>query len=270
MNPFLLALVIAPSSSVDMNVVYDTPGGTPLAMDIYKPKQPGQRPAIVVIHGGAWIAGDRKDMAGFCDQLVEKGFVVANVQYRLAPKHKWPAMLDDVQSAVRFLRRNALMYRIDPQRFGSLGASAGGHLALMLGMCDTRDPLASTSQSSKVSAVVNFFGVSDFTKMMPTWNVLADSVFGTPVASIRPVFEAASPLTHLDKGDAPVFTFHGTSDWVVPMSQSILLDERLKSVGIPHKFIQIKDSGHQVDLARQEVRDALQKMMDWLVERLRP
>ncbi|MDQ2986414.1 MAG: alpha/beta hydrolase [Armatimonadota bacterium] len=269
MNPILLALVIAPAS-VDMNVIYGSPGGAPLAMDIYKPTQPGPRPAVVVIHGGGWISGDRKDMSKFCEQLVENGFVVANVQYRLAPKHKWPAMLDDVQSAVRFLRRNALMYSIDPQRFGSLGASAGGHLALMLGMCDTRDPLASTSQSSKVSAVVNFFGVSDFTKMMPTWNLLSEAVFGTAAANIRPVFEAASPLTHLDKDDARVFTFHGTADWVVPLSQSILLDERLKLAGIPHEFIQIKDSGHQVDLTRQDVRDGLQKMMDWLVETLRP
>jgi acetyl esterase/lipase len=92
-SPIVLALAMAPNS-VDMNVVYDRPGETPVHMDIYKPAHAGPRPAVVVIHGGAWIAGDRKEMAPFCEELVKRGYVVANVQYRLAPTHKWPAMLD--------------------------------------------------------------------------------------------------------------------------------------------------------------------------------
>jgi acetyl esterase/lipase len=266
LNAIVLALSMAPAS-VDMNVVYDSPGGTQVHMDIYKPAHAGDRPAVVVIHGGGWMAGDRKDMATFCDKLVQRGYVVANVQYRLAPKHKWPAMLDDVQSAVRFLRRNATMYRIDPKRVASLGASAGGHLALMLGVSESKE---ASVHSTKVAAVVNIFGVSDFTAMLPTWSVLADTLFGVKAADIRAVMATASPLSHLDKDDAAVFTFHGTADWLVPLSQSIALDTKLKELGIAHEFIQIKDSGHEVDVKRQDVRDALEAMATWLDKQLKP
>jgi dipeptidyl aminopeptidase/acylaminoacyl peptidase len=81
---------------------------------------------------------------------------------------------------------------------------------------------------------------------------------------------SASPITHLDKDDAAVFTFHGTSDFVVPISQSILLNARLKELGIAHEFIQIKDTGHQVDTKRQDVRDALEAMAKWLDTQLKP
>ena len=266
LNAIVLALSMAPAS-VDMNVEYDKPGGTAVHMDVYKPAHAGDRPAVVVIHGGGWMAGNRKDMAPFCEKLVERGYVVANVQYRLAPTHKWPAMLDDVQSAVRFLRRNALMYRVDPKRIGSLGASAGGHLALMLGVTDSAKP---SPHSSKVSAVVNIFGVSDFTAMLPNWSLLSDSLFGVKPADVRPIMAGASPITHLDKDDAPVFTFHGTADWLVPLSQSIALDSKLKQLGIGHEFVQIKDSGHEVDIKRQDVRDALEAMQKWLDRQLKP
>ncbi len=266
LNAIVLALAMAPPS-VDMNVIYDTPGGTKVHMDVYKPSHAGDRPAVVVIHGGGWMAGDRKDMAQFCDRLAERGYVVANVQYRLAPTHKWPAMLDDVQSAVRFLRRNALMYRIDPKRIGSLGASAGGHLALMLGVSEST---VASAHSSKVAAVVNIFGVSDFTAMLPNWSLLSNSLFGVKPADVRPVMAAASPLTHLNKDDAPVFTFHGTADWLVPLAQSIALDNKLKELGIAHEFVQIKDSGHEVDLKRQDVRDAIEAMAKWLDTQLKP
>ena len=269
LTSLLVACSLAPAT-VDRNVVYDTPGGTAVHMDVYHSDRPGPRPAVVVIHGGAWITGKKEDMAGFCEQLAERGYVVANVQYRLAPTHKWPAMLDDVQSAVRFIRRNSLMYRVDPERIASLGASAGGHLALMLGTTETRDPKTASRNSSKVQAVVNFFGVSDFTLMLPLWNVLADSVFGVKPADVRPIMAAASPLTHLDKADAPVFTFHGTADWVVPITQSKALDSKLKELGIAHTFIQINDTGHEVDLKRKDVQDALAAMLSWLDTQLRP
>lgn len=266
LNAIVLALAIAPPS-VDMNVVYDSPGGTKVHMDLYKPSHAGDRPAVVVIHGGGWMSGERKDMAQFCDRLAERGYVVANVQYRLAPKHKWPAMLDDVQSAVRFLRSNAKTYRIAPKRIGSLGMSAGGHLALMLGVSESK---TASPHSSKVAAVVNIFGVTDFTAMLPNWSLLSDSLFGVKPADVRPVMAAASPLTHLDKDDAPVFTFHGTADWLVPLTQSIALDSKLKELGIPHEFVQIKDSGHEVDLKRQDVRDAIEAMAKWLDKQLKP
>jgi acetyl esterase/lipase len=265
----LLGLLI-PTTTIDKDVEYAMPGGKAVLMDIYKPENSGLRPAIVVIHGGGWVAGDRGQMASTSAALADRGFVVANVAYRLAPANKWPAMIDDVQSAVRFIRTNAKKYNVDPDRIGAVGASAGGHLALMLGMSDTRDPAAPKSPSSKVSVVGNFFGVSDFTKMLPAWRVLGDTVFGVKGAGIEPAMKAASPLTYLDKGDAPVFTFHGDKDWVVPITQSKLLDEKLKAVGIEHVFRKIKDTGHQVDMTRKDVRDVVEEMTQWLEKKLRP
>lgn len=255
--------------ALDADVVYDKPGGTPVHADIYKPTHAGPRPAMVVIHGGAWIAGNKREMTSISEQLAERGYVVANVQYRLAPKHKWPAMLDDVQSAVRFLRRNSAMYRIDSERVGALGASAGGHLALMLGTSESRDPAGKSPLSTKVAAVANIFGVSDFISMLPMWTLLAETIFGMKPADVGPVMAAASPLTHLDAGDAPVFTFHGTADRVVPLSQSIALHAKLKELGIAHEFIQIKDTGHQVDMKRKDVRDAIDSMFRWLDRQLK-
>jgi acetyl esterase/lipase len=266
LNAIVLALSMAPAS-VDMDVVYDRPGGTPVHMDIYKPAHAGDRPAVVVIHGGGWMSGNKKDMAQFCEKLAERGYVAATVQYRLAPAHKWPAMLEDVQSAVRYLRSNAATYRIDPKRMASLGASAGGHLALMLGVSEAEKPML---HSSKVAAVVNIFGVTDFTAMLPNWALLSDALFGVKADAVRPMMAKASPLTHLDKADAPVFTLHGTADWLVPISQSTALDKKLKELGISHEFIQIKDGGHEVDIKRQDVKDALDAMAKWLDKQLKP
>lgn len=266
----MLLPVVFSSPGVDVDVVYERPGGTPVLMDIYKPTQEGVRPAIIMIHGGAWMGGDRTQTAWMCERLVKRGFVVANVQYRLAPTHKWPAMLDDVQSAVRFMRRNAVMYSVDPSRIGAAGASAGGHLALLLGTRDTRDPSVSPLYSSKVAAVGNIFGVTDFTAMLPLWNVLADPVFGVAPADVRPIMADASPITHLDRGDAPVFTLHGTADFVVPIAQSRQLDAKLKELGIEHKFVQVTGEGHTVNLQNKEVADAIDALTEWLVLTLKP
>jgi len=264
-----LALLIQ-TTVVDRDVEYTRPEGKRVPMDIYRPAKAGLRPAIIVIHGGGWMAGNRKEMSSVSAGLAERGFVVANIEYRLAPGSKWPAMIYDAQSAVRFIRTNAAKYNVDPKRIGALGASAGGHLALLLGMTDTMDPTAPKTPSSKVSVVANFFGVSDFTKMLPAWQILGEPVFGKKGVDLEPAMRAASPLTYLDKSDAPVFTFHGDKDWVVPIAQSKLLDQRLKSMGIEHVFRTIKGTGHQVDMTRQDVRETVEEMSRWLAKKLRP
>lgn len=128
---------------IDRDVVYSLPGGERLQMDIYHPQTLSSepKPAVLVIHGGAWVSGKRQDMATMCEALAQEGFLAATVSYRLAPKHKWPTMVEDVRTAVRYLRSRAAELKIDPNRLGAAGASAGGHLALLLGASDspTRD-----------------------------------------------------------------------------------------------------------------------------------
>src|SRR5687768_5217391 len=131
-------LLLLPIHTVTPDVVYARVAGEELAMDIYQPaalsREP--RPAVVALHGGAWMSGTRKHMARICEAIAAQGMVAATASYRLAPKHKWPAMLDDAKASVRFLRANAAKYNLDPKRIGATGVSAGGHLALFLGFID--------------------------------------------------------------------------------------------------------------------------------------
>src|SRR5512133_1631627 len=139
LRSFLLLLALQ-QPQPELNVEYAKIGDQSLHMDIYRP-MPATKPmaAVVVIHGGGWMSGKRQDMAGMATTLSQNGMFAATVSYRLAPKDKWPAMLDDVQTAVRYLRANSKKYNIDPNRIGAGGASAGGHLSLFLGLRDTRD-----------------------------------------------------------------------------------------------------------------------------------
>ncbi len=268
MLAIFLSLALA-SPTPDLDVLYSRAGGEELRMDIYSPSgsASAMRPAVLVIHGGAWMSGRRQDMAHSAQALADQGFVAATTSYRLAPKSKWPAMLDDVQTAVRFLRKNAAKYGIDQNRIGSAGASAGGHLALMLGFRDLRDakPLEYLGESSRVSAVFNIFGPTDMRRDFPTsLDVLYTAVLGKPRAQASEEIADASPVRHIDKGDAPVFTIHGKADPLVPFVQAQWLDENLKKAGIVHELHLIEGMGHSIDLGNPAVSSAMQKAVKFL------
>lgn len=148
-------------------VVYSHAGGVELHLDLYRGETASKpSPVMVLIHGGGWMAGDWRGMGWLADMFVPKGFVCASVEYRFSDKFKWPAQLDDVQTAVRFLRSHAKAYNIDPKRIGAAGDSAGGHLSQCLGVRDTRDPHPAEypRYSSRVKAVWNLYGPTDFTQ----------------------------------------------------------------------------------------------------------
>src|SRR5262249_22409445 len=148
-----------------------------LQLDLAMPKDgDGPFPAVVCIHGGGWRGGSRQDLTrsipplggrSLIEYLAGRGYVAATVSYRLAPKDKFPAQIEDCKAAVRWLRANAKKYKINPERFGAVGFSAGGHLVSLLGTSDKDDALegngGNPEQSSRVQAVVNFFGPTDFT-----------------------------------------------------------------------------------------------------------
>lgn len=267
----LLAFLSGPKA--DLDVLYSKAGGEELRMDVYSPSEPSSqaRPAVVVIHGGAWMGGKRQDMTQLASSLADQGFVAATVSYRLAPKHKWPAMLDDVQTSVRFLRANASRFGIDPKRIGATGASAGGHLALMLGFRETRDakPPEFPSHSSRVAAVFNIFGPTDMRRDFPTSvDFLFQAVLGKPKAQASKEIEDASPVAHITNGAAPVYTLHGKTDPLVPFAQALWLDECLKKAGIPHELVLVEGMGHNVDLQKPEVVKALEGASRFLKKRL--
>ncbi len=158
---------------VERGLVYGKGNGTELRLDLAHPGNgSGPFPALVCLHGGGWKQGNRADLEKTIEALAGHGYVAVTVSYRLSPQAKFPAQIEDCKAAVRWLRANAAKYHINPDRIGALGFSAGAHLACLLGTTDPRDGLegagGNAAQSSRVQAVVSFFGPTDFTTK--TWN----------------------------------------------------------------------------------------------------
>lgn len=269
----ILFLTLA-KPGVESDIVYTRAGGEEVKMDIHSPagtKPTDKRPAIVLIHGGAWISGKREDFAQFATTLANEGFVTANISYRLAPKHKYPAMIDDAQTAVRFLRANAAKYGIDPKRIGAAGASAGGHLSLLLGSTETRDPKPAeyAGQSSKVQAVLNFFGPVDMTlPFPPNVDVVFQMVLGKKREDAGAELKAASPLTYIDKNTAPVFTIQGSADPLVDQKHAQVLDEALKKAGVDRKTVIVEGMGHTLDASNPAAVKAVTEALEFLKSKL--
>ncbi len=275
MHSFLL-LLLAFQAPVEADVLYSKAGGEELKMDIYRPapkSNGGKSGAVIVLHGGAWMAGKRQDVAGLAQYLASKGLLAACPSYRLAPKHKWPAMLDDAQTAVRYLRANADKYAIDPGRIGAAGLSAGGHLSLLLGARETRDPKPAEHPgvSSRVRAVFNVFGPTDLSN---DFGKGVDGMFaivlGKPREEASEEIRDASPVTHVDAGDAPVFTLHGKADTLVPYKQAERLDEKLKAAKVPHELALVEGMGHSLNAQDAGIRSALDRAAAFLVRWLTP
>lgn len=217
------------------DLVFATAGGVELKLDLAKPRRrEGRAPAVVVIHGGGWVGGSRKAHADLIQVLASRGYVAAAVQYRFAPLHRWPAQVEDVQAAVRWLRTNAASHGIDAERIGSMGFSAGGHLAMLLGVVDPGDGLDGPARepSAKVQAVVSWFGPTD----------LASEDYPEPARRliVGLLGEAsarrgggASPVHFVSRGDAPMLLLHGTKDAIVPVSQATRMGEALTAAGVP-------------------------------------
>ncbi len=222
--------------TVQTNVQYGTASNVPLLMDIYEPAAHTASPCIVLIHGGGWVEGDKAQYISMGKGLAADGFVAVSIDYRMLPKFPYPAALDDSQLAVRFLRANAGKYGINPSEIGALGDSAGGYLAALLGLRDTRDTTAALQNySSKVEAVVDFYGPTDFTvpakDISPLGVMLVNNFLNSTQAKDPGLYKSSSPITYVSKGAPPFLVLQGTADTLVPFSQSSELYTALKAVG---------------------------------------
>jgi len=238
------------SVSIERDVQYGVQGGEKLLLDIYEPAFPSAspRPAVVLIHGGSWNSLDKSTMQGMGNFLARTGFVAFSVNYRLLHENenRWPAQLDDVQRAVRWMRANAAKYGIDPNHIGAFGHSAGAQLAALLGMQDTRDNSdpALAKFSSRVQAVVDVSGPTDFLVGADKdgESEMAD-LFGGDAAKIPEVWQGASPAFQVAKSNAPFLIVHGTADTIVSIAQAQELYDKLQLAGVPVTFIKV-DDGH--------------------------
>jgi acetyl esterase/lipase len=235
----------------DKEIEFGKGGETTLHMDIARPAQRSKPlPCIVVIHGGGWRQGNYEVHVQQIFDFAKHGYVSATVQYRLAPAGRWPAQIEDVKCAVRYLRANAEKHGIDKDRFGAIGFSAGAHLSMLLGTMDKKDGLEGSGgnpdQSSKVQAVVSYFGPTDLAqKDFPSIvnGMIHDFLGGTSDEKAE-VFKAASPVTHIDKDDAPILHFQGTKDVLVPYNQAYLLADAMTKAGLGGRVEVMLGAGH--------------------------
>ncbi len=238
--------------TVERDTTYCHAASLPLKMDVYSPGKRSDTPwpAVVFVHGGAWMGGDKATTDGLRDipELVRRGYLVASVNYRLAPQWKFPAQIEDVKCAVRYLRAHAATYHLDPNTIGMYGASAGGHLAALLGLADDKlwvEPDAEyADQSNRVQAVVDLYGPSDMTQVFPGASGLIDErVFGAASKRDRRL-AAASPVAYVSPGAPPFLLIHGEQDDLVPLSQGEELYGRLKEAGNRVQLVVVKNAGH--------------------------
>ncbi|MGI9473255.1 MAG: alpha/beta hydrolase fold domain-containing protein [Rubripirellula sp.] len=233
------------------DVVYGTGGSTELHLDIARPANRDQpAPCIVVIHGGAWRQGDKGAHTKEIRRFADEGYVAATIQYRFCPQDRFPAQVEDVKCAVRYLRSHADEYGIDPERIGAIGFSAGAHLSMMLGTMDRDDGLEGEGgwpdQSSKVQAVVSFFGPTELAADdIPLRSVpLVTDLIGGSKEDMRDAYDAASPITYVTKGDAPMLLFQGTEDVLVPYSQAVKMVTAMTEADVPGRVEFLIDAGH--------------------------
>lgn len=246
----IASLACAPSAPADdaatplaiekqTNVEYGAGGSEKLTLHLAKPKQIDKAaPAIVVIHGGGWAGGNKDMHHAQIDALAKRGYVAVSVGYRLAPKHRFPAQIEDVKCCVRWLRAHAGDLKLQPDKIGAVGFSAGAHLSMMLGVMDKEDGLEGdggwADQSSKVQAVVSYFGptnlVGDYS---PITRVIVENWIGKKPEEDVETYKRASPITYVTRRDAPMLLFQGTNDPLVPYEQAWQMARALTRNDIP-------------------------------------
>lgn len=269
-----------------------------LAMDIWLPRRASAPvPLVVWIHGGAFQLGDRRELPPtFAPDSVfrllnEAGIACATVDYRHALEAPFPAQLHDIKAAVRYLRGHADALGIDPERIGAWGESAGGHLAALLGLtgdrADLEGGLGVQGQSSAVTAVVDFYGVSSLPDM-PPMDTPPGLMSGPLVAAVPPGMSmepgpmlvggsadpaslaAASPLGYVTAGAPPFLLIHGDSDGLVPLSQSELLSDALTSAGVRNDLITVEGGDHCFFFAEDQLDGILRTAIDYFSRELSP
>jgi acetyl esterase/lipase len=260
----------------DREVEYSAVGGKQ-TMDIVRPKGASTtpRPTVLLVHGGGFRAGTKEGYIPLAVKLAQRGYVAATASYRLSPGNQFPAPVQDVKAAVRFLRANAAKYGIDPDHIGALGGSAGGHLVLMLGLTAGVEEFEGSGpnreQSSRVQCVVDEYGPTDFTqsysKSVDAAEVLP-KFLGGDLDHERAAHIRSSPLNWVTPNAAPVLSIHGTLDPYVAYEQSLWLVERLIAAGVPAELETITGAGHGFKGADSDRADA--RAFAWFDKYLKP
>ncbi|MBI4902050.1 MAG: alpha/beta hydrolase [Acidobacteria bacterium] len=228
---------------MDGGIAYDKYPETRL--DVFQPAGAagGKRPAVIVIHGGGWTGGTKESQYdNFVRPYLEKGFVVANVEYRLAKAATAPAAVEDSLKAADWVFRNASRYGIDKKRVIVTGGSAGGHLSLMVGMTPKS---AKLGKPARVAAVVNFYGITDVGDQLSGPNMRKYAVTWVPESPNRlELARRVSPMTYVRRDLPPILTLHGDQDQTVPYQHGVMLTKALVDIKAKAELISVPQGRH--------------------------
>jgi acetyl esterase/lipase len=229
--------------TIEKNIPYDHYPET--VLDIVQPKEAGKekRPGVLVIHGGGWVNGTKEGVfQNFCLPYVEKGFVCANVEYRLAKVAPAPAAVTDSLNAARWFSKNAKKYNVDSKRIVVTGGSAGGHLALMVGLTPKS---AKLGPEAHVAAVVNFYGITDVADQLDGPNRRQYAVTWLPEQPGRmELAKRVSPMTYVRKNVPEILTLHGDADQTVPYEHGVHLTKALRDAGADAELVTVPGGRH--------------------------
>jgi len=244
-----MKVIEKPQVTIRDNVVFGRGGDQDLKCDVFTPPdpQPGA-PAILLVHGGGWRAGDRAQMRAYGIQLALRGFVCVSSAYRLVPAAPWPAQIHDVNAALRYMRANAAELGIDPEKLTAVGASAGAHLVLLAAGTPAHAPFQGEGGHPGVSTALQaVVGIFPPTVLAPRGATVSGSVPGSVLllddddeASAR----MASPLAHVAPGYPPTLLLHGTADRIVPPSASMRMYQELAAAGVPVELHMVAEQPH--------------------------
>jgi len=256
----IVVCALASDPRIESNVVYGMYSGTALLMDVHRPAKSNGY-GIVYVSGSGWTSPmaysswqlkSNAQSLQYAKPLIAAGYTVFTINHRSLPRFHYPAAVEDVQRAVRFVRHNAATFGIRPDRIGAAGGSSGGHLVSMLGTLDGKgnpsdaDPVERAS--AKVQCVVaraaptNFLNLKNNSFVGMTVNVDGGSVQKNSI-EYKTTFEA-SPISYVSPDDPPFLLMHGDRDEAVPFSQSQDFDKALKAAGVPVKLIRVEGAGH--------------------------
>ncbi|WP_414664395.1 alpha/beta hydrolase fold domain-containing protein [Horticoccus sp. 23ND18S-11] len=265
------SLALVAGAAVQSDIEYGQAAGESLRLDASIPAGNGPFAAVILVHGGGWTGGDKSGgprkgyMAPMHEPLEQAGLAWFSINYRLAPKHPFPACIDDVMTAIRWVKAHATEYRIDPSRIALAGESAGGHLVALAAIRADAD--------TRVAAIVPFYGRFDLIDDLAPGAALRSNyvaLFGrkTLDAAARAAMHTASPLHQVRAGLPPFLLVHGTGDTTVPYQQSILLQAKLRENHVPCDLIPIKGGVHGMISWDTVAPDYKHQVTAWLVRTL--
>lgn len=276
-------------SRVEKNVIYGMYSGLALLMDVHHPETPNGY-GVIFVAGSGWQAPLGYEATGLKEiqiamwgpPLLRAGYTVFAINHRAAPRFHYPAAVEDVQRAVRFVRHHGKQFGVDPARLGGVGGSSGAHLIGLVAMLGasglTGDPDSVNREAATLQSVVLRAAPTDLRKMGGSGGLSAVVLFMERMPNRIPdddkVYAAASPITHVSRAAPPVLLLHGDSDDTVPYQQAVAMEEALRAVNVPAKLVRVPGGEHGADFGaagkpNPKWPDFLGEMVSWLDQHLK-